>query len=357
MYRNTYVQINLGNLKHNVSKIKEAFPKYKYFFGVVKADCYGHGEVPSIKAILDGGCNYLAVATLDEALEVRSKFKNIPILCLGVIIPTKENIEIARENDITITINTIEYLQTILNFKTQKIKCHIKLNTGMNRLGISKKEELNEVVEKIKNSEMILEGIYTHIYKANDSQKTKKQFEQFEKIMQDIDKENIPIIHTSASEALVQYEGLPFVNGCRLGIIMYGFSSKKENLKLKNTFALFSQVVQINELKKGDTLGYDGNYIAKENEKIAVVAIGFADGSIRDNTGREVYINKKAYKIIGNICMDMLFVKIDDSVKLYDEVEIYKNNEHMQDVAEYLNTIPYELMCLISKRVPKKYIL
>ena len=136
---------------------------------------------------------------------------------------------------------------------------------------------------------------------------------------------------------------------------MYGFTSDKD-LNLKSTFSLHSRVIQINNLKKGDKVGYNGIYVAEGNEKIAVVPIGYADGVIRKNTGRDVYINDKRFPIVGNICMDMLFVKIDDSVKVNDEVVLLKDINHIEEVADYLETIPYEVMCLVSKRVPRIYV-
>ena len=137
---------------------------------------------------------------------------------------------------------------------------------------------------------------------------------------------------------------------------MYGFTSNKE-LNLKSTFSLYSEVIQINNLNKGETVGYNGFYKAeKDNEKIAVVPIGYADGIIRKNTGRTVFINNKEYKIVGNICMDMLFVKVDDTVNIHDKVTILKNIEHIEKVAEHLETIPYEVMCSVGKRVPREYI-
>ena len=136
---------------------------------------------------------------------------------------------------------------------------------------------------------------------------------------------------------------------------MYGFNDK---LSLKSTFRVVSEVIQINTLNKGDSLGYNALYKASSNnEKIAVIPIGYADGIIRKNTGRYVYINDKRYPIVGNICMDMLFVKIDDEVSLYDQVELLRDNNHINEVSNYLETIPYEVLCTISKRVERVYIL
>lgn len=353
MYRNTYVQIDLQNIKENVQKIIKRYSNYKYYFGVVKADCYGHDDVKTVKAIIDGGCNYLCVATLEEALEIRKKIEDIPILCLGVIL--KDYIDICKTKNITVTIPSLEYVKELKDENIENLKVHIKINTGMNRLGIKESEELKEVYKILEKKKANIEGVYTHIYEANNKQKYDIQIEKFEELLENIPKERIPIIHTSASEAMSNYNKIDDVNGCRLGIIMYGFTENKE-LNLKSTFSLKSQVIQINNLKPGETVGYNGKYIAKENEKIAVVSIGYADGILRKNTGRTVFINEKEYKIVGNICMDMLFVKIDNTVKLYDTVEILKNIEHIESVAKYLDTIPYEIMCSIGKRVPRKYI-
>ena len=353
MYRNTYVQIDLQNIKENVQKIIKKYSNYKYYFGVVKADCYGHDDVKTVKAIIDGGCNYLCVATLEEALEIRKKIEDIPILCLGVIL--KDYIDICKTKNIIVTIPSLEYVKKLKNENIENLKVHIKINTGMNRLGIKESEELKEVYKILEKKKANIEGIYTHIYEANNKQKYDIQIEKFEELLENIPKERIPIIHTFASEAMSNYNKIDDVNGCRLGIIMYGFTENKE-LNLKSTFSLKSQIIQINNLKPGETVGYNGKYIAKENEKIAVVSIGYADGILRKNTGRTVFINEKEYKIVGNICMDMLFVKIDDTVKLYDTVEILKDIEHIESVAKYLDTIPYEVMCSIGKRVPRKYI-
>ena len=133
---------------------------------------------------------------------------------------------------------------------------------------------------------------------------------------------------------------------------MYGFTDCK-NLKLESTFKLKSEVIQINELEKGETVGYGGMYTAKEKTKIAVIPIGYEDGIIRKNTGRDVFINNKRYPIVGNVCMDMMFIKIDNDVKVHDVVEVLKDNEHVNEVANHLETISYEVMCSIGKRVPR----
>lgn len=352
LLRKTYAEINLKNIKENVSKIIKKCPEYKYYFGVVKADCYGHGYEKTVQAVIDGGCNYLAVATLEEGIQIRKIYKEIPILCLGIV--DEEYVKLCEENNITLTIGSLQYLKELKLQNYDKLKVHIKINTGMNRLGISNEKELKETYEMLTKNNIQIEGIYTHIYNAENEKQYNNQIELFKQITKVIDVTKIKIVHISASEATMIYPKLSFANGCRLGIMMYGFYAP-EDLKLEPTFALKSEIIQINNLKKGDTLGYNATYTAKEEEKIAVVAIGYADGIIRKNKGRYVYINGKKYEIVGNICMDMMFVKIDDTVKVHDTVDVLRDIEHINYVAEYLDTIPYEVICMINKRVPRIY--
>lgn len=350
MHRKTYVEVNLRNIESNVKTLINKYNNYKYYFGVVKGDCYGHYGIETVESIIKGGCNYLAVATLDEALEIRKSITDIPILCLGII-PT-EYIDECIQNNITITISNPEYLKAIITYKNLKV--HIKVNTGMNRLGVNNKKDFNCMYEKIKDSNLIIEGIYTHIYNSHDENTTLNQIRRFEEITKDINLNEIPIVHVSASDATISYPKMTYVNGCRLGIAMYGLSENKPK-DLFSTFSLYSEVIQINDIEN-ETLGYNGAYKAEEKEKIAVIPIGYADGIIRRNTGRNVYINDKSYNIVGNICMDMLFVKVDDSVEIGDKVVLIKDIKHIEEIAKHLDTISYEVLCSVGKRVPRVYV-
>lgn len=345
MIRQTYELINLKKLENNVRTIVNSSSNYKYHIAVVKANCYGLG-IKCVKNILLGGANYLAVSSLEEALKIR-KITNTRILVLEPI--DAKYIDKAYKNNITLTISSLEYLNKV---KDKEFTCHLKINTGMNRLGISNNKELNEVYKIIKDSNIKLEGIYTHIYKSSDKTLTEKQFKCFENITKDIDLNEFEIVHIPNSETITNYKKKDYVNGCRMGIIMYGFSN---NLNLESVFTLKSKIIEIKHIKKGDTVGYDGNYKATKDELIGIVPIGYADGIIRKNTGRYVYINDNKYQIIGNICMDMLFVLIDENVKLNDEVLIIKDNNHINEIANYLDTINYEVMCDVSSRVERKY--
>lgn len=348
--RNTYLEVNLSDIEENIKRIINSYNQYKYYFGVVKANCYGINNERNdvVKTIIDAGCNYLAVATLEEGIEIRKDIKDIPILVLGHITP--HFIGEAIKNNITITLHSLEYLEEILSYDIKDLKMHIKINTGMNRLGIDSENEIQEVIKLCKENNLNVEGIYTHIYNANNEEDYLKQIENFEKITKNINLDEIPIIHISASDALVNYKKPEYVNGCRLGIIMYGFNDR---LGLRCPIKLCSEIVQIHKVKKGDTVGYNGAFKADEDTSIAVIPIGYADGIIRKNTGREVYINNRKYKIVGNICMDMLFIQVDDNVKVGDKVYLLKDKEHIEYVAKYLDTIPYEVLTQIGNRIKR----
>ena len=348
MYRGTIANIYINNIKYNIESIIKKYNNYKYYIGVVKADCYGHNSNEVISSIIDSGCNYLAVSSLEEALIIRKKF-DIPILCLGII--NSKYIKICEKNNIDITVTNLEYFKQV---KDYNINIHIKIDTGMNRLGVKEKEEVNSMIELIKESNLNLKGIYTHIYEASNKEKVNKQIEKFKNITSDINLNKIDIVHIAQSDTLVNYPKIDFCNGCRLGILMYGLTDN--DLNLKNTIELISEIIEIKKLKKDETVSYNGTYKASEDELIGIVSIGYADGVNRNLKGAYVYINNKKHEIVGNICMDMLMVKIDKSVKLNDKVYIYKDINHIRELSNYLNTIPYELICNISKRVERKYI-
>ena len=355
--RNTYININLNNIEYNVKKIINKYKDYKYYIGVVKADAYNHGDIKVVETLIKSGCNYLAVSSIEEAIHIRKKISNnIPILCLENTKINKSYLSKCIRYKVTITLTNLQDLNSIVKHNKKmdlsSLKFHIKIDTGMNRLGFKTKDELSMVIDIFKENNLYIEGIYTHIYKASEKNITENQFKKFEEIISNIDIDKIPIIHIPQSQTLVTYEKKQYINGVRLGIIMYGFNEKN----LKSTFSVTSEVIQINNIKKGETVGYDGTYIANENEKIATVCIGYADGITRGYKNSYVYINDKKYNIIGNICMDMIMVKIDDSIKLYDKVVIIRDNQHIKDISSRLNTIPYEVICNISKRVEKIYI-
>ena len=377
MYRKTYVKIDEEALTENIKEIISKYNDYKYYFGVVKANAYGHGDY-IVNDLIKGGVNYLAVSSLEEAISIRKYNKDIPILCLEPI--DIEYIKEIQDNNVTITIESLDYVENLPNIN-KKLKVHLKLDTGMNRLGINNKEELTKAIALLKeNKNIVLEGIYTHIATSgiNDVYYD-KQIAKLKDLIKDIDLKQIPIIHISRSMTLVNHPKLEFANGVRLGICMYGFNNsiptptglrkvrrnlrlKKmgisesiltNNLNLKTAFTLYTEVMSLRKVKEGSFVGYGANYIAKEDIIVATLPIGYHDGM--NDKMKYVSINNKKYEIIGDICMDMTMVKVDDTIKLHDKVEIFGKNISIREAARNMNTNAYHILTSISTRVPRVY--
>lgn len=388
MYRKTYVEINIDNLKNNVKNIVEYYNNYKYYFGVVKGNCYGHGITYVINELIEAGVNYLAVSSLEEALEIRKINKKIPIISLEPI--RVEYIDICMKNNITITIHDYDYAKQLLNEKISKnLKVHLKVDSGMNRIGFKDKQELKEIYTELKNKENIeIEGIFTHFATLGINDKEwDNQLENFKEITSQIDLKEIPIIHLAKSAAFINHPKIEFSNGIRLGIAMYGYDStpkynnkgiknklraikryiyKKKNnisdaitelpIQLEPAFKMYTEVIQVKKVKKGEFVGYGAGYRAKEDQIIAILPSGYDDGIFRKSKGRFVSINNKRYKLIGDIAMGMINVKVDDTVKMYDKVTLIGDEVPIKEVARHNETIVYEIMCNIGKQIPRVYI-
>lgn len=383
MYRNTYAHIDNNILTDNVKKITTKYNNYKYYIGVVKANAYGHGAYV-VNALIDGGVNYLAISSLDEAVEVRKYNKDIPILCLEPI--NTKYINDCIKYKVTITIDSILYFRELMNedFKG-KLKVHLKLDTGMNRLGIKSQKEVMEIVSKLETSNsIILEGIYTHMATTgiNDSH-FDAQVNKFKSLIKDIDLSKIDIIHIGKSSTLVQHKKLDFVTGIRMGIIMYGFNCsipmrkgfkgfiyelrrnkniKKYNisptfrsndLKLKTAFSLYTEVMSLRRVRAGETVGYGAEYKVPNDTLIATLPIGSADG-INQNY-KYVSINGRKYSIVGEVCMDMITVSVDNNVKLHDKVEIFGDTISVRETTRNLGSNAYRVFTSITTRVPRVY--
>jgi len=380
MYRKTYALIDEDILKQNIEEIKNKYNDYKYYIGVVKGNAYGHG-IKIVNSLIEGGVNYLAVSSLEEAIEIRKYNREIPVLCLEVI--DLEYIYDCINNNVTITVESLEYLEELIKIKLDyNVKVHLKLNTGMNRLGMNSKKDVNKCYELITNSKKLkLEGIYTHFATSGVSDKHyDEQLEKFKQLTKDIDLSSIPIVHLGRSLTLVNHDKPDFVNGIRLGIIMFGFSQsikedkslrgklrelKKErlikkynisktylenDLKLNTAFKLYSNVMTIKKVKEKEFVGYNANYIVDNDTKIAIIPIGYADGVTKKY--KYVYINNKKYEIVAD-SMDMLMVKVDNSVKVSDKVEIFGDNITVRQVSNLNGCNSYKVFNMISNRVPR----
>lgn len=385
MYRRTYLEVDCKKLENNIINIKKNYPGYKYYFGVVKGNAYGHGSYV-INSLIRGGINYLAVSSLEEAIKLREYNAEIPILILEPI--HLEFLDKSLINDITITVSNMEYFRELSTIDLPKqIKIHIKLDTGMSRLGITNSKDLDEIVEKTTdNPNLFLEGIYTHFATSGINDKHwDNQLERFKEITKNVDLSTIPIVHMGRSLTLVNHEKIPFCNGTRLGIVMYGMSQnmpkgkgfkaflrelrnnknrKKlgispttttNNLDLHTAITLYSEVIDLHQIHKNDFVGYGAQFIADSDMLIATIPVGYADG-IPKNI-KHVIINDKKYDVVGAMCMDMISVKVDSSVKLYDKVTILGGDKlPIRQVANECGINSYTLFTGITNRVPRVYI-
>lgn len=355
-YRDTWAEINLDRISENVRILKK-HSGFKHLFAVVKSNAYGHGDVEVASAALEAGADMLCVSMLDEALHLRKVFRSTPILVMGVIRPS--DLVIAAQNDIDITVHDFKWAESVIDYNGVPVKFHIKIDTGMRRLGISDRSILNSTLTLLeKNKNFISTGIFTHF--SNIDEKTgvtyKLQLEKFKDLTKSIDFDLFKFVHLSNSGALIRFGCQSFANAGRLGIAMYGLSPGAEfymPVPLQQVFSLHSRIVQIQHLKCGDKVGYGGTFIADKNMRIGIIPIGYADGWLRYHQGRRVEINSKFYELVGRICMDQCMVLIDDSINVGDRVDLINDNICINDIANDIGTISYEIACLISDRVPR----
>lgn len=384
MYRKTYVKINHKVLIENIQEIKKKYPNYKYYIGIVKNNAYHHG-IKIINALKEGGINYFAVSSLEEALEIRKYNIEIPILILEPI--DLEYIYDCINNNITITVENYNYLEKLIQMElSYELKIHLKLDTGMNRLGLKTSDEVVSVIKLIKqNEKVVLEGIYSHFATSGLNDKYWDiQMNKFQELTKNIDLKTIPIIHFGRSLTLVNHKKIDCCNAVRLGIVMYGFSQSQKkdkswkgkirNLKikflkrkynisptitendldLKTAFALFSEVISIRKVLKGEFVGYNASFKVEENSFVATIPIGYADGV--DKNFKFVFINGSKYKIVSD-SMDMIMVLVDNKIKVGMKVEIFGEHISIMSVTKRIGKNAYHLFNQIQNRVPRIHVI
>lgn len=351
IYRPTWAEINLDHLWHNYCEAQKEVGS-KTIIPVIKANAYGHGAIEIMKYLYGQGVRMFAVSLLEEAIELRSIYKDIDILMLGPILA--KDLVAASEHKIDITIYDEEIYQAVKDYK-HWITVHLKIDSGMSRYGLTETNTIIKIVEELFQLEHVsFKGIYTHFATANENETFyQMQLNRFKDILNSVSTLP-PMIHISNSSSTFKYEkDYDFTTHVRLGISLYGLSLDDPKPDLKPVMSLKSKVVQIKELNAGDCVGYGATYCAKEKERIAILPIGYADGFIRRNKTGYVEIKEKKYKIVGIICMDACFIKIDDDIKLGDIAILYGGLISIDEVAKRLNTINYEVCTSLSYRVPR----
>lgn len=371
MIRLLWTEIDLDIIAHNMQIIRK-LAKSREIAAVIKADAYGHGSVTLAKTLLENGADRLAVARLDEGLELRHHGIIAPIFILGYTNPIRANEAIAYGIDVCI----FDYEQAKL-FSDEAVRqksevvFHIAIDSGMQRIGYQPNmEAVEEIVKISKLPNVRIEGIFTHFCLADCADKTftHTQYQRFKWICDELANRQVKInIHHCANSATIIDLPEYHYDMVRAGVILYGMAPSDEvdisHTGLKPAMSFKCEVTHVKKIKAGEGVSYGHKFIAKDERIIATIPVGYADGYTRLLSDKaEVLIHGQRAKVVGNICMDQCMVDVTDikDVKVGDEVVLFgKQGDEsilVDELAERLGTINYEIACMISRRVPRFYI-
>ena len=365
----SWIEINTKNLEYNINQIKQIIPKTTKIMAVVKANAYGHDSIIISKKLQEIGINDFAVATLPEAITLRENNITGNILILGYT--ELEELQKAIDNNIMQTIVDNDYAKSVLKANLHgKLKCHVKINTGMNRIG-EFYDDFAALSEIYQNPALQIEGTFTHLCvsdsdKIEDINFTKEQINRFDKAIEFIKNQglNPGKLHTQASYGTINYTNCKY-DYVRMGILMYGINASydcynKYNVDFKPVMAVKSKVTSIKYINPAETVSYGRTFKTDNKIKIASVGIGYADGVPRALSNiLIVKINNKKYHQIGRICMDQLMIEINDEnpIAIGDEVVLIDPNESkdltLEDWAKLTNTITDEIICQFTTRLKR----
>ncbi|VIC94729.1 alanine racemase [Clostridioides difficile] len=363
----TWAEINLDNLRFNLNNIKNLLEEDIKICGVIKADAYGHGAVEVAKLLEKEKVDYLAVARTAEGIELRQNGITLPILNLGY--NPEEAFEDSIKNKITMTVYSLETAQKINEIAKslgEKACVHVKIDSGMTRIGFQPNEEsVQEIIELNKLEYIDLEGMFTHFATADEVSKeyTYKQANNYKFMSDKLDEAGVKIAikHVSNSAAIMDCPDLR-LNMVRAGIILYGHYPSddvfKDRLELRPAMKLKSKIGHIKQVEPGVGISYGLKYTTTDKETIATVPIGYADGFTRIQKNPKVLIKGEVFDVVGRICMDQIMVRIDKDIdiKVGDEVILFGEGEVTAErIAKDLGTINYEVLCMISRRVDRVY--
>jgi len=364
-YRPTWAEVNLNHLEHNFKQVKSLLRPQTEVLVTVKADAYGHGLVPVAKRLVACGVDYLGVASIDEGIELRNAGIKIPILLLGLVL--KKDIEPLFTYRLTPTVSDRK-MAVALNARAailkQKMPVHIKVDTGMGRIGILHTEALELVtyIHQLKN--IIIQGIFTHFALADANRKfTTLQINLFNKLVCDLKKRGIviPLVHAANSVGLISHTNSHFTM-VRPGLVIYGLYPKKNlGVKLKPVLSLKTRVVFIKQVGPGCGISYGLTYITKRATCIISLPVGYGDGYPRNLSNLAwLLIGGRRFRISGKICMDQMMVDVGNfKLKVGDEVVLIGKQGKQQITAEELadlsGTISYEIVCGLGSRIPRIY--
>jgi len=362
------VEINLAAVAHNYRALKRSLPRGTKIMAAVKANAYGHGIVEVSRKLVECGVDYLGVASLDEALVLRKNLIHSPVLNLGAFL--KNDAEAMVENEVTATVTDYpmaRLLDRVASRLKKKARIHVKIDTGMGRLGVWHSEADEVILKLCRLPHLSIEGLYTHFPVADsDEAFTRSQITMFCALVTKLEIKGvrIPLKHSANTMAVVGYKDAHF-NLVRPGLAVYGLYPKdgvQEKIDLKAVLSFKTRVVYLKEVARGRSISYGRTHITGKDTTIATLPVGYGDGYNRllSNKGR-VLIHGKYCPVVGVVCMDQTMVDIGHlkDVRLEDEVVLAGSQKghiiRIEEIARLCHTIPYEVVCWISPRVPRVY--
>ena len=367
--KRTWAEVDLGAIEHNYKAMRALLPAGCRFLGVVKADAYGHGALPVSRRLEELGCDYLAVACLDEARELRASGIGLPVLILGYTPPTYAP-ELA-ELHITQAVGSLEYardLSEALAGTGRTLTVHLKIETGMGRTGFRAfgQDDLENAAEAAKLPNLHAEGIFTH-FCVSDADEPARQFtyEQFARFrnafayIEAVTGRKFEIRHCTNSGAMISFPET-YLDMVRPGVSLYGMYPGRDRglLSLTPAMELYTRVCYVENHYPGDTVSYGRTFTAGSPCRIAVLPIGYADGLHRVLSNRmEFYLNGRRVRQVGRICMDLCMADVTGlDVKSGDVAQVFGKDIPVEEPAEKAGTINYEMTCDVAPRVPRIYL-
>lgn len=368
-FRPTWAEIDLKAISHNFNQVRKLIGKEPRIMVVVKGNAYGHGIVEVSKLLTRKGTDYIGVATMDEAVLLRKNRISIPVLVLSSVLP--DEVDVALKNNITLTVAD-EGLLRVIEKRAKALRriarIHVEVDTGMGRMGVWHEDNAVIFVFKAATSKFIeMEGIYTHFSSAaRDKVYTAYQIRSFEAILDQLVKSglNIPYRHAANSIATVNLKR-SHLNLVRPGLIVYGMYPKRglqRSIELKPALSLKTKIVFLKKVPPGRSISYGRTYVTQNHTKIATLPIGYADGYGRILSNKaEVLVRGERVPVVGKVTMDQTMINVGHvkDVKNGDEVVLIGRQGHNEITTERLarlaGTIPYEIVCSITDRVPRIY--
>lgn len=370
MHRPTWVEIDLNALKHNLLAIKKQVGQHVKIMGIVKADAYGHGDYEVSRVLLNNGVEMLGIAIIEEGIALRGKGIESPLLILGGIF--EEQINDIIQYNLTPTVYNLKLADTLskkaIHFN-KVVKVHVYIDTGMGSIGVRYDRAVEFVRSLHGMKSLMIDGIYTHCSCSDEeaSEYTNLQIKRFKDILAALNtvRVSIPLKHMANSGAILSYPNAYF-NMVRPGLSLYGLYPSEEIpniIGIRPVMSFKTRVIHIKDMEAGDAVSYGRTYKITKPTRVATLPLGYDDGYNRllSNQGKVIIKGVKA-PIIGRICMDQCFVDVTDikDISVGDEVVLYgsqgKETISVESIAKQLYTIPYEVTCNISKRVPRIYI-